>query len=377
MRNILKYTSLFLLGVFAIGCAGSESNGTNEDLDGDIYLELVASSNFVISGGESAISFSVMANQKEISDLSLCSIFYVSHSGDVELESATYDIDQVGEYIFYATYKEVQSAQITVKGISALPDAAPDAAPDKFDSFRKHALGLLATGTDCPNCYKLLGPVHDYLETETTGDLIMTEVHEYPLDPMRCEASYWMDKRMGRLGFPTLRFNLSGKPEYYIDSSRPANADSVAEVVEYIMSTPAQTAISANTLLEGDVLHIRADVKIAIEGEYKIGAMIIEDGIYAPQVSALGEYMNTHNGVLCGAYPLNMAMCEKISNTKYQAAKSNHIFYCEFDLNSLTSLQKRENCRVVIYVYNNYDLVVDNVIQFPMGASYPMVYTDL
>ncbi len=378
MLRFFKY-NLLATALLSVGCSSDEGSEGADDsqLSTTPYLELVPSVNFIVAGAQDQVTFTLYADQVALEDSADFVIYRVDGDTSTALSSPSYSIDMAKEYYFYATYLESQSAQITVKGVDSMPEAAADPSPEKFDSFRKHALGLLATGTDCPNCYKLIAPVHEFEQQDVNGDLIMTEVHEYPLDPMKCEASYWMDQRMGRLGFPTLRFNLSGKPEYYIATSNYASVDDVATIVEYIMSTPAQCAISATSVVEGDLLQIRADIKIAVEGEYKIGAMVVEDGIYAPQVSATGDWMNTHNAVLCGAYPLNYAMCEKISNTKYQAAESKHLFYCEFDLRDLTSLQVRENCRIVIYVYDNYSLVVDNVIQFPMGGSHDVTYTDI
>ncbi len=375
MNSILKYLSLLCVAMLTVGCDNSSENQTSKD---ELTLTLSASSLYVAlnnAENNTEVEFTaILSDETDVTSSASLVIYQVVNNESVALQDASFEVEAAGEYVFYATYNEIESSQLTIKGLDSLPEAAADASPEKFDAFRKHAFGLIATGLECPNCYKLLAPLHYFEEEDTDGDLIMVEVHEYPNDPMKCEASYWMDQRMGRLGFPTLRFALPGKPDYYIATADNVTADDVAEVVDLILSTPAQTAISATTVIEGDLLRVRADIKIASEGEYKIGVLLVEDGIYGVQDAATAAWMNTHDSALCGAYPLSFSMTEMISNTKYQSAESTHLFYCEFDLAQLTTIQDRANCRVVIFTYNNYDLLVDNAIQFPMGSSHDVVY---
>lgn len=369
MKKVLNYILPLLLFVTLFGC---KEKSLVEVLEGEVVL--YPSVGYVEAGSDSFVEFSATCAEVAVSDFE---VYLKTSDGSQRVEKNRFNATKSGNYTFYAVYNSTLSEEVVVKCISELPAKGGDSSPEKYNSFRKRVLGTLATGTWCPNCPFMIAAVHDYEEKYgANDDVVMTEVHSGGDDVMRCEASDKIAKRLSVIAYPILKFQMSGKSGNAMYNNGSKTAEDVKAIVDKNLQSEALTAISANSVLNGSTLSIRADIKIAQKGQFKVGAWIVEDGIEAYQSDALADYMHTHNDAVCGAYPLNFSMCEFVGGAEVQQANTTHMFYCEFDLKTLPTLQKIENCEIVVFVYNDDNLVksVDNVIKFAVGESFDVEY---
>ncbi len=340
-------------------------------------LVLQPSALFVVSGTDSYIDFTATYGGKDVTNDANLAVYRKATSGSVLLNDKTYNVKSSGEYSFYAVYGDIMSEIVVVKSVADLPAEVEDSAPAQYNAFRKRVLGVLVTGTWCQYCPYMIRAVHEYEEAYgENDDLVMADAHSGGSDIMRCDASDKIADRLSAVSYPTLKFGLSGKAENSILNTRQQTGEDVKAVVDSQLSTKALTAISANSTLSGTDLYVRADIKIAVDGDFKVGAWLVESGIEEYQSSALEEYMHIHNDAVFGAYPMNFSMCEAVGGVESQKGGSKHIFYCEFDLKHFSTLQNIDNADIIIFVYNDDNLVkcVDNVIKFPVGGSYAFDY---
>ncbi len=362
MKLIAKYLFLlFATLTLSVGCE-SEDDSTSDDT----ALVLTPSSSFIVVSSSSTIEFTATLNGKDVSSSSDLMVMQKSTSGSELLSDNKFTVSRAGTYTFYAIYGNYMSDEITVTGITNLPDAAADTAPDQFDSFAKRAMAALATGTWCSACPYLLDVIHDY--TAINDNLVACEAHYG--DTLASTGSGYVTDNLGAGSFPTLYIGLSTKNTL----SSNATVTTLTTAVNAQLSTAAGTAISANTSYDGSVVCVRADVKVSEGGQYRIGAFLLEDDVYGEQTNASDDWMNYHDNVIAAIYPQSISLTETLGGMSVQDAKSTHLFYCEFDFSTLTTVANRTNCRVVIYTYDNVAMVVDNVVEVEMGGSISYQY---
>ncbi len=353
---------LLLLFPLVVGMGCSEE----EEASFDATLELIPSSSFTVVSSSSVVEFTATFNGKDVTNSSDLMIFQKESTGSTMVSGTSFIMSRAGTYTFYAIYGNNQSEMVSVIGITNLPDAAVDSEPTKFDSFERRTLSALATGTWCQYCPYLLDVAYEYLESN--DDMILCEAH-YGDTMTSTAAGYVLDK-FGTGSYPTLYVGLSDKSTL----SSNATISSLTSAVAAAVKDAAATAISANTSYDGTTLCVRADVKVAEEGQFRIGVFVLEDDIYSEQYNAFDTWMNTHDNIICGLYPESLSLTQTLGGTSVQEASETYTFYCEFSFSQLYTVVSRENCRVVIFTYNNVDRKVDNAIEVEMGESYPFQY---
>ncbi|MFR9576110.1 MAG: Omp28-related outer membrane protein [Rikenellaceae bacterium] len=363
MKLISKYLLLaFALLTLSVGCDSDDDSSSGDGTE----LVLTPSSSFIVVSTSSIIEFTATYNGKDVSNSSDLMVLQKSTSDSDLLSDNTYTVSRAGTYTFYAIYGNYMSDEITVTGITNLPDAAADSAPDQFDSFSKRAMAVLATGTWCQYCPYLIDVIHDY--TSLNDDLVACEAHYR--DTMTSTGAGYVTTKLSTASYPTLYMGLSTKSTLSTD----ATVATLTTAVKSELSTAAGTAISANTSYEDSVVCVRADVKVSEGGQYRIGAFLLEDDVYGEQTNAFDDWMNYHDNVIAAIYPESISLTETLGGVSVQDAKSTHLFYCEFDFSTLTTVTNRTNCRVVIFTYDNSALVVDNVVEVELGGSISYQY---
>ncbi len=363
MKQLAKYLLTLICSFAALSCSESEAESSAE-----ATLTLSPSASFIVVSTSSSVEFTVMYGSKDITSNSDVMIYQKTTSGSERLDTNSFVVSRAGTYTFYAIYGNYMSEEISVTGITNLPDAAPDAYPDKYDSFHKRVLGTLGTGTWCSNCPTLMSPIHDFLET--TDDFVMSEAHYG--DIMDCTASSSVISLLGISGFPTLYLSMSSSSANTINNGSTTAV--INKAVSEKLAVAAKTGISVNTSYDGSVVCVRADVKVGETGQYRIGALLVEDDVYALQTNATEDWMNYHEAAICGSYPTSFSLTQTLDSSATQQAGTDHMFYCEFNFSTLYTVVTRDNCRVIVYTVNNTLGEVDNVVQLPIGESLSFEY---
>lgn len=256
-------------------------------------------------------------------------------------------------------------------GDVVIPELPADPQPANT-SFSHRIILLQHTGTYCPNCPRLMTSLkalaedasysekyhhvaaHSYNET---GDLAYSAAAEN-LSQAFCSGSY-----------PELTFNLTRE-----NTDNDTSVGTIKRRIDELHKDAADAGIAAAVLQTGSSLGVNVQVKAAKEGQYRIAAWVLEDGIRCRQEGASEEWMNIHGNAVrtMAGETLNM----KIYGEKVDPLKAGETAQKSFAV-ALEEGWNPENCKVIVLVNaagadGRYDLV--NCALCPVGGSVPYAY---
>lgn len=256
-------------------------------------------------------------------------------------------------------------------GDVVIPELPAD--PQPANTLFSHRIILLQhTGTYCPNCPRLMASLKVLAEDESyaakyhhvaahsyneTGDLAYSAA-AYNLSQAFCSGSY-----------PELTFNLTRE-----NTDNDTSVEAIKRHIDELHKDTADAGIAAAVLQTGSSLGVNVQVKVAKEGQYRIAAWVLEDGIRCKQEGASEDWMNTHGNAVrtMAGKTLNM----KIYGEKVDLLKAGETAQKSFAI-TLEDGWVAENCKVLVVVNaagsdGRYDLV--NCALCPVGGSVRYAY---
>lgn len=348
---------------------GNPAPGINEKS----ILTLEFSRQVIQANGQDAADFIVKVDGQPVT-----SGYTIYDQNDAPVSSASFTTTKPGEYSFWATYKTLHSENVVLKAISIpVPELPADPSPEKTE-FQKKVLMSQFTGNRCPNCPRMTVVVREVLAKQEMKDkVVMTSPHTYnSSDPGYLETP--IASSFGIASYPTMLFDLALSKTY----SYNFTADWLTSMINSRYAVPATAGISAKSELitnaEGAkqiALHVA--IKAAKEGNYRVGAWLLEDSIKAKQanVGIEGDF-DTHNNVV------RIADSKGVNNAKYSGVDlgtihaqktAEHVF-----IMNLNPKWVEKNLHIAIFVTNKQEdgsLPVVNVIDCPIVCSLPFNYT--
>lgn len=373
--NWFSLLALFCGCLIFAACSGNDGEGEEPggggggtSLDGKLVLS--ASAAFINSDGQDASEFTVKKGDTDITDKATI------YQGSTVFNGTSFATNKAGEYTFFATYEGEISDKITITAIDGMPDMPKDPQPAKFDGFKQRVLAVQSTGTWCQFCPYMMAGIESYLKSNKTGDAVFAAAHN--ADIMASKSSDIVNNWLKVPGFPYLSFNLDSKNKVDHTATPDATAKAIERAVSATMKETVSVGISASvngTESEG-ALTVSASVKIGADGQYRIAAWLLEDGIKANQTNSTGLTgdFSTHNNVL-RLSSAKSAYGDKLGQSDNLKKGSIEKYICTLNLEEaeVASLAK---CRVVILVTTpkNGKFVVDNVITCPINGSIAFEY---
>lgn len=215
----------------------------------------------------------------------------------------------VGEHKLYLYYKtsNTRNKPITLTAVDfALPKRLEDKEPANLE-FTKRALFTQFTGTGCSFCPFISTALHAMKnDPEVADKFYNAAAHTYndasDLAPLQNSD---IDERFGISNYPyivgDMKFRTSNVGSWAL------NQKNLTNYVNQSVEEGAKAGISASISSEGNTLVVRATVKASVNGTYRVGAWLVEDGIYSPQASGMSapypdgmvaKDLNYHNNVL-------------------------------------------------------------------------------
>ena len=352
-------------------------------------LTLTATPSTIIANGEDCAVLEVKFNGETLTE------GYNLYDGEdnlVTLENMEFRTETVGEYMFWAEYKSEISETITITATEApedpndptIPEGPTDEHPEKLN-FKRRSLLIQFTGTGCGYCPGMTSALREVLSNENYAEnTILTAAHRYNNTDPAYLTGYALDQAMGISGYPSLVADMC-----YIVTSY--NTNYVENLVTTALSrTTAKGGIAANAIIEDNKVIVTATVKAAEESKFRIGAWLIEDGIYGQQTNygvAEGDF-NTHDHCIRVAdskvtasdysgYEIGpIGEDGKVQAIK-QGETAEHTFTIE-----LKDKWKRDKCSLVLFIttpervdrYKYY--FVNNAIKMPLEGQYSFEYND-
>jgi hypothetical protein len=148
-------------------------------------------------------------------------------------------------------------------------------------------------------------------------------------------------------------------------NSVEANIAAIMGTIESTQATPARAGIAVRTSLKDNMLLVRASVKVNEDGEYAVGAWLVESGLYAQQSNYTENkesYIDIHENVVRIAN-------SNASGSNFRGLPMGHISKGEtadqLFIMELDRKWKVENCHLVLFVSTtiNKQQTVTNAVQ--------------
>lgn len=346
-KSILVLMSLSLAGI-SCGSSDSDDDGTggggNGNTDGELVLN--TSTNAIKSDGKDYSDFTVYMGDTDVTKDA--EIYLVSQTPTV-LPSTRYTSTQEGNVAFFASYGDKVSAQTIVKVLSEIPDLPTDDQPANL-SFKRRVLALQLTGTACPNCPYMMGSIQEVLKTDVAEKVLFTAIHSYNYDDIMYNKTVAaMGQAYGNGYYPGIGCNMR-KEVLNAVGSVDITAGKLKTMINSAYEGNAKAGISASVLRSGNQIIVKASVKASQAGKYRIGAWVLENGIYAKQANSgvTGDYdFDTHNNVVRAAAGVNGDYDfsgDDLGNIKAGETKS---FVMTMPVSNEWVLEK---CKVVLFV---------------------------
>lgn len=292
MKNLFKYASLLLAAVMLSACGEENKEGGNEGVD-DKEFYMVTDKDVIQSDGTDAATIRVFLGEEDVTALAT---IYDEDDNEINIDGGLFTATQDGEYKFWAAYgaymtydtKKDDNGLLTIRSISkAVPAVAEDPAPSNT-SFVHRSFLIQYTGIQCGYCPYMIKIIKEMFADNTIPDkAVLAAVHSYQNgDPAYISAP-------AVNSYPYMHVNLT------TGFTPDAGSAVLYSLVNSDVAADAAAGISVNPILyeEDQLLVVRVSVKAAEEGDYRVGAWLLEDNITGQQADYTGlkdDSFNTH-----------------------------------------------------------------------------------
>ena len=311
MKRFFNYASLLMAAVVLFSCQGTvdpDQIEPNPDPNPekptpekpkpepeDLELKLTASRNLVQVNVDEVILTVYLGDEVITDDVT----FYDGNFKVLNIPNFRYIAPKAGDQVIWASYGTYNSDEILIKAIDIpIPETPEDPQPESTD-FKARVLMTEFTTTGCAYCPNMKILLHNALSDESVADkVVLTACHSGLIngkaDPAFVKTTF--DDFCNVSGFPNVNFDM-----YYSFGNYTVGASEMRQLINDMYSVKADVAagIAVNSALYDESLVAKVTVKAAVDAEYRIGAFLLEDGIYGVQSGGTAEdWMNTHDGVI-------------------------------------------------------------------------------
>lgn len=310
MKSVFKYASLLMAAVMLFSCQGTidpEQGGENPDgpsekptpekpTPEDLTLRIISDRNLVQTNVDVATITVTLGEEVITEDV----VIYDQDFNVVDMPDFKFTAKKAGDHVLWASYGTYNSEEITIKAIDIpIPETPADPKPESTD-FKGRVLMTEFTTTGCMWCPRMKKVAHDLLaDADAADDIVFTTCHSSLVntvaDPSYIKTDYEDFSRM--TGMPYMLCDMYYGFGYY----ETLTANDVKSVIEELISLKVSdiAGIAVNSqLTDDDHMIIKATVKPAKTATYRIGAFLLEDGIYGQQYSATEDWMHIHDDVM-------------------------------------------------------------------------------
>ena len=299
-----------------------------------------------------------------------------------------FESKDTGTFTFYVTYNITESTKDKPISVQVINDAIPDRAEDPnptSTSFKRRAMVMQFTGTECPNCPYLIEPLENMAADANYKDkFVWTAIHTYnPTTDLAAPCNSVDQQKLGStfgVSYPTVLVDIGAKVMAY--SSPALNLSNLQKAVDNSVANPASAGISATMNLDENnrVLTARVSVKAKDAKVYNVGMWLIEDNIERKQAGSTKQkdfHDNAVRYVARGAdgsanyygYPLNEG----------KAMSAGQICDYVFTVNISNQSIPFANCQLVFFVTTstgNAYTVVNSAVTKDLKTAMPFEYNN-
>ncbi|MBR5282167.1 MAG: Omp28-related outer membrane protein [Alistipes sp.] len=360
--------------------------GTDEDMNAPVKpqipadgkLELTATPSTIVADGEQFSKLTLTKGGVEITeDFKL----YDGKNQEVTLPDMKFTTTQKGKYEFWAAYGTDYTETITITATEKQPDApeAPgDDNPDKLN-FKRRVLLIQFTGTGCGYCPAMTATLRQVMAEEYYAEnAVLVAAHRYNNSDPAYLYGAALDQAMGVSSYPQLAVDMHTRTGY-------TNYPSVTNlIINAINRVEARAGIAA--VAEYDetnrTVSITATVKAGVKSEFRVGAWLIEDGVFGAQQNygvAEGDF-NIHDH--CIRVADSKVTGSDFSGHSLGVIEAGSTAERSFSI-KIDNAWEAENCRLVLFVtspetnsYGKSYFYVNNAVEMPIDGSIDFEYID-
>lgn len=364
----MKRFILMMAAVLALTASCGE-RGYDPELSGSGFT-IEADKLEILADGTDYAQITAKYGNKELTED--VAFYDASSNVPVSVKSMRFSTKTPGQYDIFATYDGKKSNVLSINALEYSVPAVP-ADPDlSKTSFRKRVLLTQFTSTGCTYCPIIVGLLRELSNDKVYSDRFVlgtshADMTDYPNgdDPASFSGVAEFMSTFDVRGFPTLTADLGESLSNY-------DLTTLKALVDGCYSDGISAAgIAASSVLIGNTLVVRAAVKAGETGNYRIGAWLLEDGIYGKQTSAPDESYNTHNNCI----RIINAGSSYMGHSVGRLAAGNSAEYI-LTFRNLDSQWKPDKCRLLLYVTSSVGNlnIVNNAVTLPLGGSVAYEY---
>ncbi len=369
MNRLFKYASLLAAAVVLSAC-GSDTGEGNEGVS-DKAFYMTTDKDVIQSDGTDAATIRVFLNEEDVTDKA---VIYNEKDEVVNLDGGLFTATKDGEYKFwaeYGTYSSFDKNQddnglLTIRSISvAVPEVVADPQVSNT-SFVHRAFLTQYTGTGCGYCPYMIKILKELFADGTIpSKAVLAAVHSFA----KGDPAYISAPKVNN--YPFLHFNFALGFDATSNGSAPLYA-----LINECIAEDAAAGISVNPILyEDGTLVLRVSVKAAVEGNYRVGAWLLEDDIYGLQADNTGlkdkSYDTHENCVRAIDSRYDGEWCGKPLGTIRAGKTAEKTFVMD-----VAKAWKVENLHLAVIVSKQVEngYVVCNAVDVPIDAPTPFDY---
>ncbi len=297
MKNLLKYASLLAAAAMLFACEG---NAGGEGDGAEVMLTVTADRNLIQTFGNDFAQLTVTLGDEVITDEAEVT-FFDGDKNIIDLPGFKFSTTKPGDHVIIASYGTYISEELTIKAISVeIPQTPADPEPGSTD-FKARVLVTEFTTTGCTFCPGMKRLIHGAMEDASVADnVVFTACHSGLInsikDPAYIKTGY--EDFSKSTGFPYMFCDMYYGFGYYSTWGVSDMTDVLGRLYDNKKNAAAGIAVTSS-LVDGQLV-AKATVKAAESGNYRIGAFLLEDGIYGKQsnVGAGEDWMHNHDGVI-------------------------------------------------------------------------------
>ncbi len=368
-----RLISLFLLlfaAVFA-ACSDSEDVTTSGQPgpSGEGKLTFEVNKSYIKADGEDRATFRLLLldGNGYTHDVTSEAEIYCEGSPEA-LPQASFASTTEGEFTFYAIYKLRSSNTVKVSAVNGIEELPADPQPASF-AFAHRMLLVQHTGTECPNCPRMMNLLKALSEDEAyASKYYHVASHSYNAsDDAYSGAAVTLSREVNLDGYyPWLTFDLTTDYEHDIDA--------VKSYIDSHHKTETDAGIAASVSLVGDRIYANVGLKVAKTNAYRIAVWLLEDNIQSNQLGATASWQHIHNNCLREMVGENKT--SRIYGTSLGELESGEE-YNHVSSFLVSGNWKGEKCKVLVILTRKSeagDIEVVNTALCAVGNSTPYAY---
>lgn len=297
IARTIKYASLLMAAVMLISCQGQQDPTQQGGGNGE-GIDLTVDKVLIQADGADYATLSVTLDGQPVTENV---IFFDAKDNVLDIADFKFSTETPGNYEIWANYGTYNTNKVLVRALSAPIPQTPDDPQPSSTAFKSRVMCMQFTGTACGYCSQFMDRLRDAFEDKTFGDeYVKAAFHTYSYSYSYPDPAYmtwnWSDRVLG-VQHPTIILDYTDKYALYASTS----SDEFKSVIRSMSKAKQDVAcgIAVNSTLSDGQVVAKVTVKAAETGTYRVGAILLEDGLIGNQING-EDWMKVHNA--CARY---------------------------------------------------------------------------